>query len=297
MIYLFFSIVFSSMISIIMRLSEKHVHSTMAMFTATYATCTIIAFCFTGGPSTFVFGSGLGQAAIMGFGGGFIYLSTLVILQKNVHYNGVILSNAAKKLGSVTIPIIITVLFFHDTMGILKIIGVIVAVSAILLINLEKTPAAAGGAEGAELRGKAGAPELGSKKFLLVLILLIAGVTDSLVNIYGRTGVAEFSTHFLFFIFGTGTLIALCITIFKKEKPVPADILWGIVLGLPNYFPSRLLQLSLANIPAVIVYPVYSVGSIVISTIVGALAFREQLTRQKACALMLILISVVLLNV
>ena len=295
MIYLLLAIVCSSMIAIIMRLSEKHVRSTMVMFTTTYAVCTFTAFCFTGGPGTFVLGSGIEWAAALGFGSGFIYLGTLIFLQRSVHYNGVILSNAAKKLGSVLIPIIIAVVFFHDTMGWIKICGVIIAVAAIILINFEKKHTVSGGEESGELDREAGT-ELGSKRLLLVLLLLIAGVTDSMVNVYGRTGVADFSTHFLFFTFGTGMLIALSVSIIKKEKPVPADILWGIALGIPNYFPSRLLQLSLEEIPAVITYPVFSVGSIVISTVVGTLAFRERLTRQKMFAILLILISMALLN-
>ena len=57
------------------------------------------------------------------------------------------------------------------------------------------------------------------------------------------------------------------------------------------------MMLALERIDAILVYPIYSVGSIIIVTIIGALFFKEQLSKNKLFALSLILIALVLLNI
>ena len=46
-----------------------------------------------------------------------------------------------------------------------------------------------------------------------------------------------------------------------------------------------------------IVYPVYSVGTIIAVTLMGLAVFHERLSRQKAGALVLILAALALLNI
>ena len=83
----------------------------------------------------------------------------------------------------------------------------------------------------------------------------------------------------------------------KKKRITGADLLFGLLIGIPNYFSARFLLLALGQIPAVVTYPVYSVATIVLISLAGFLAFHEKLSRQKILALLLILLSLVLLNV
>lgn len=54
--------------------------------------------------------------------------------------------------------------------------------------------------------------------------------------------------------------------------------------------------MALPHLPAVIVYPAYSVMTIVVISIVGAVLFKEKLSRKKAAAIALIFLALVLLN-
>ncbi len=67
----------------------------------------------------------------------------------------------------------------------------------------------------------------------------------------------------------------------RREKPGKWDILFGVLLGVPNYYSSRFLLAALEEVPAVAAYPVYSVGAILLVSLFGVLVFRERLTRQK----------------
>jgi multidrug transporter EmrE-like cation transporter len=56
------------------------------------------------------------------------------------------------------------------------------------------------------------------------------------------------------------------------------------------------LLLALGELPAVLVYPVCSVGTIVAITVVGILFFKEKLSAKKISALVMIMAALALLN-
>ena len=76
-----------------------------------------------------------------------------------------------------------------------------------------------------------------------------------------------------------------------------ADVLCGLALGVPNYMSARFLLWALKAVPVVVVYPTFAVGTIIVVTCVGVLAFREKVEKRKLIALGMILGALVLLNV
>ena len=86
----------------------------------------------------------------------------------------------------------------------------------------------------------------------------------------------------------------MCIV--KRQRLSAADALFGLLIGVPNYFSSRFLLRSLSEVPAVIAYPTFSVGTIVLVTLAGAVIFREKLSKKQLIALAMILAALVLLN-
>ena len=73
-------------------------------------------------------------------------------------------------------------------------------------------------------------------------------------------------------------------------------MIFGLILGIPNYFSARFLLLALGSVPAVITYPFYSVATILVVSVLGVFLFRERISRQKWGALGIILAALVLLN-
>ena len=94
----------------------------------------------------------------------------------------------------------------------------------------------------------------------------------------------------------TALLLCIGLIIKKKQRFGPAELFFGLLVGIPNYFSSRFLLLSLDSVPAVVVFPTFSVGTIVAVSCAGVLLFREKLTRCRAVALGVILFSLILLN-
>jgi len=67
-------------------------------------------------------------------------------------------------------------------------------------------------------------------------------------------------------------------------------------LGVPNYFCTRFLLKALTQIPAFIVYPSYSVTTVILISLFGRLFFKEKLNRRQLIGVGIILVSLVLLN-
>jgi multidrug transporter EmrE-like cation transporter len=96
--------------------------------------------------------------------------------------------------------------------------------------------------------------------------------------------------------FLTAFILAFILSFTNKNKLSKNDIIFGILIGLPNYFSSKLVLMALDTLDAIVVYPVYSVGTLVTITIAGLVLFKEQLSRKKLFAIIMITISLCLLN-
>lgn len=281
MLYLMLAICCSALVSILMRVSERYVRNTMAMFSTSYAVCTVLSLLYARGLDVAGHGEGAPYAIVLGAVAGVLYLAGFVLLQKNVSRNGVILSGTAMKLGNVLIPVAVAALLFGERLGWLQLAGVVLAIAAIVLINMQKGATAEGG---------------GVQRSWLGALLLVCGAASAMVNIYDKTGAAELKDLYLCCTFFVAMLVAVALAIHGRKGIAPADVLFGLLIGIPNCHATRFLMLSLAQVPASIAYPVFSTGAIVVISVAGIALFRERLDGRKIAALAMIAVSLVLLN-
>lgn len=278
MLYLLLAIASSTLVSTAMRLSEKHIKNNMAMFIANYGICLLLARLFMGGTPLLSSESGMTMAIMQGIFSGFLYLASLYLMERNMHHNGIVLTSAFSKLG-VLVPTLMAIIIFRERPEIMQLLGMAVALCAIGLIYFEKD-----------------AFSQGSKKLLLLATLFVSGMTDSMANIYDKTGSAAFKEHYLFFTFFAALIFAVLMNL-KSRRPITMkEVGFGILIGIPNYFSARFLLLALGSVPAVIAYPVYSVATIVAISLVGVLFFKESVSNKKKAALALVMVALVLLN-
>ncbi len=278
MIYLILAIASSSLISIFMRLSENHIKNEMGMFMANYAVCSMLAIGFMDKGSSILGEEDQHLTLIIGIITGVFFLSSFLFLKYNMKYNGIVLSSTFMKLG-VIIPTIMAVVVFGEMPTIMQVMGIAIAIIAIIIINFEKD-----------------ALQEGNKKLWLLVLLLLGGLGDSMSNIFEKVGPDSGKDGFLLLTFFTALVITIVIILLGKKKLCKADILFGILVGIPNYFSARFLLASLGALDAVIVYPTYSVATMVVIAVVGVAVFRETISKKKAIALGLIAVAIALLN-
>ena len=275
MIYLVLAILSSMLVSVLMRLSETRIHNRASMLACNYLMWTVLAASFAGAVP--LPREGVAFTVGLGLVSGAMYLGGFLLLQWNIARNGVVLSATFMKLG-VLVPTAMAMLIFGERPGAVQMAGMLLAFLAILLINLER-----GSQKAASRAG-------------LVLLLLVGGSTDATAKIFEELGQAPLKDTFLLITFVTALLLCVAVCIARRQSLTGADLLFGLLIGAPNYFSSRFLLLSLNDVPAVIAYPTYSVGTIVLIALLGVWLFHERLSRRQTLAMGMILAALALLN-
>ena len=289
MLYLALAVLASSAVAIIMRLAEPHVKNNFAMFMANYFVCSSIALAYTGSSGALRIQEGTTFALLLGLVSGGLYLLNFVLLKLSIGRSGVTLASVFMKLG-VIVPALIAVIAFGEEPTVPQMLGFALAVAAILIIYIEP------GKEKSDIGSDTSGSAAAGGSLLLLVLLIVSGVTNSMTNIYDKVGEAAVKDQFLFFNFFTAFLLSGAITLIKHERVSWKDILFGVLIGIPNYHASRFLLLALGSVPAVVSYPVYNVGAIVLISIAGVLLFKEKLGRRKLIGIAMIVAALVLLN-
>ena len=278
MIYLILAIVSSMLVSVTMRLSGGRTKNNISMLAVNYFMCTALSALFAGTADFFPQIEGIGFAGFLGVISGALYLGSFMLLQWNIRVNGVVLPATFMKLG-VLVPTVLSIVLFGEKPGMMQLLGMAGAVCAILLIGLDKGQSRAKNSAG------------------LVFLLLGGGITDATSKFYEEWGVPAAENHFLLYTFAVALLLCAALAVMRGQRLTAADMGFGLMIGVPNYFSARFLLLSLSSVPAVAAYPTYSVGTIVLVTLLGALLFSERLSRRQGAAMAIILVSLALLNI
>ena len=278
MLSLLLAIASSALITIIMRLSTNKAPAGKTMLASNYLVCFLLATCYAGFDRLFPAGDGLLPALGMGVFNGILYLGGFVMMQRSVKKNGVVLSSVFMKLG-LLVPMALSIFLFGEMPTVLQIAGFILAVLAIILINFKKDGSSATAVGG------------------LLLLLLMNGGGDAMSKVFEEIGNPALSNQFLFYTFLAAFALCVLLVIFTREKPDITSILFGLLIGIPNFFSAKFLLMALQEVPAVIAYPTFSVAGLLVVTLAGVLFFKERLEKRQWVALAIIAAALVLLNV
>jgi len=278
MIFLILAVLSSAMVSIVMRVSSDKVTGNLSMLAMNYLICSALGagygHFFLWQPQT----AGFGMTVLLGIVAGVLYLAGFVMLQRSVRNHGVVLSSVFMKLG-LLVPIVLSLVFFREIPTASQIAGFLIAVLAIVLINLKRS--------GSTNRFGMG----------LILLLLLGGGCDAMSKVYEVLGNPDLSEQFLFYTFLVAFLLCAALVVRARERFGWKELLFGVLIGIPNFFSAKFLLLALNFLPAVVVYPSFSVATLLIITLTGVAVFKERLSRLQWAALAAIVAALVLLNI
>ncbi len=278
MVSLILAVLSSALVSVSMRLGEAKAKNGTAMLAVNYLMCLALAWADGGFAAPFPKTPGLPLTLALGGINGLLYLAGFVLLQGSIRKNGVVLSSTFMKLG-LLVSIAISVLFFGERPTALQGLGFLLAIGAILLINCRPAGQKAGHVLG------------------LLALMGANGLADAMSKCFEELGDPALAGHFLLYTFAAALLCCLLLTLKSgKARPGIWELAFGCLIGIPNFYSAKFLLGALQAIPAVIVYPVASVGTILAVTLAGCLLFREGLNRRQWAALVLILLALTLLN-
>jgi len=200
---------------------------------------------------------------------GVILISGFVLFSLSAQKAGVAITAISSRM-AVIISVILGILIFGDSAGIVKISGICLAILAFYL-TLKK--------------GKNERPPL-SIMLLPLAVFLFMGLNDVILKVtqyyfIGNSNENEMvsyaATSFLF-----GFLLGIPVAgyrYFVKHQPVKIKALGaGIILGLLNWFSTYYLLKGLAVMEVSVFIPLLNISVVTISSLIGFFIFREKLS-------------------
>lgn len=273
------TILCSTLLAVFMRMSESRAKGKMTVLAANYLTCILLAAGYSGIGDLFPAQTeGFGITLLLGVITGVFYMLALVFNQQSIAKNGVVLSSVFAKVGSLLVPIVVALCFYEARPSAFQIIGAVLAVFSIILICDN---------------GKKGAL---ASVTVLIILLMVEGMASAMGKIFDADGAATLKNQYLLYTFGTAFLISLVAAIVNKEKPGLWEILFGVLIGVSNFYASQFMLEALTQVAEVVFYPTRGVLVILLITLAGVFLFREKLQKKQWIAMAVILLSVALLN-
>lgn len=199
---------------------------------------------------------------------GFLFIVTFNLLAFGTQKIGIAISTVANKM-SMIIPVIIGISLFSEKLGMFKLIGIVLAISAIYMTSTKS--------------GKLSF----DKKFLPIILLIFfgQGMADGTLSWVQKFSINDENTPLffasVFLIAGIlGSVFLIYETIKNGFKLEFKNLIWGIGLGIPNYLTLHFFVRSLQSpiFESSQVFPIVNMGVIVLTALAGILLFREKLS-------------------
>ena len=285
MIYLLLSILSSTVIFVVFRLYKKYEVNTLQAIIVNYFIACIVGFFgyiesiddLVRIPSESWF---LGTVFL-----GAMFITVFNLAASTTQRSGLSVVSVATKM-SVAIPVFFGIFIYNESLGFLKVTGIILALAAVYLSSIKT---------------KKG---ISIKKENLIFPLLVfvgSGIIDTTINYLenfyvSETDVGLFSSS----IFGVagiiGTTILIGQAVLGKLKITWKNIAGGIALGIPNYFSIYFLVMALRSpgFENSVIFTLNHVGIVLASTILGIVLFKEVLLKKNWIGIALAVISIIL---
>lgn len=213
---------------------------------------------------------------------GFLFIAVFNIMALTAQKNGLSVASVASKM-SVIIPICFGLYVYNESVSFQKIAGIILALVAVYLTSIKSKENSV----------------VTKALYLPILLFFGSGVIDTSINYFAPDDkIPLFSA----LIFGAAFCIGSTILVFRalKFKSVfnIRSLPLGITLGLVNYASIYFLlkALRVDGLESSTLFTVNNVSIVAISTLVGLLMFREQISIKNCLGIGLALISIVLVT-
>lgn len=199
---------------------------------------------------------------------GALFIIVFNLMALTTQRSGLAVVSVATKM-SLIIPIIFGLLYYKESLGILKFVGIILALIAVYLVSVK------------------GVHQVVIKKnaFLLpLLVFLGSGIVDTSIKFLEDAFVAQNEVPiFSATIFGAAATLGIVLLLIHwfrgKFKFRFKNVVGGIALGIPNYFSVFFLVKALRSgiLESSGIFTVNNVMIVLLSTLVGLIIFKERL--------------------
>lgn len=270
MVLLLLSILSSTAIFVVFKLSERLRVRVLPIITINYTVATLLGF-FLANKKEFAHNPLYSNWLLIGIIIGVFYIIMFFLLARSTKTAGITPTTIAAKM-SVIFPIALSIAIEpNDTLTPIKLSGFFLAIFALVLATYRSD----------KNSGKE------QKLWLPILIFFGMGLTDSLVKYAQSVYITDdLNALFAATVFGTSAIIGYTVILFKPEDRIkllqPRTILVGAILGVAN-FGSAYFFIAMLNhstrfhfLDNSTLIGTNNVGIVLVSTLIGLFVFNEK---------------------
>ncbi len=219
---------------------------------------------------------------------GILFIVVFILIAKTTQISGLSVASVATKM-SVVIPIVFGLVYYKESLGFLKLLGILFALLAVYLVsNKSKT--------GISINKK--------DLILPILVFLGSGIIDTSIKYLEEAFVGEDDISiFSAILFLAAAIFGLIVVLFQairgNLKIELKNIIAGTLLGIPNYFSIYFLVKALRSdiLESSGVFAINNVAIVTLSTIVGIILFQEKLLPKNWVGILLAIVSIILIAI
>lgn len=283
MIYLALSVLSSSFIFVVFKLFTRYKVETLFAIVVNYmVACSVGLFFYKGNLSlsevpekSWFFGT----AAL-----GVLFILIFNLIAATAQKVGVSVASVATKM-SLVVPVLFGVAVYHEELGPLKIVGILLALAAVYFASAKE--------KSVDFRK--------ASLLLPLAVFLGSGVIDTSIKYIQEFHVKEVDYPiFSATVFAAAAVTGILFIIFKSfNQPVKItfrNILGGIALGVPNYSSIYFLLKALQHdsLNSASVFTINNVAIVMLSTLLGIIIFKERLSTKNWAGIGLAIVSILL---
>ena len=217
---------------------------------------------------------------------GVLFIVIFNLMARTSQLLGVSVASVATKM-SLAIPVATGVWWYGESLGPLKILGILMALVAVYFTSIKKRKG----------------PFVLRSLYLPLLVFLGSGVIDSSLKyletyLVPRADFPVFSAT----LFASAAALGIIGILIREPSNLlhfrPVNILGGISLGIPNFFSIFFLlrALQTEGLNSASIFTLNNVCIVMVTTLLGIILFKEQLSLRNWMGIVLAVISIVLIS-
>jgi len=214
---------------------------------------------------------------------GFLFITIFNVMAISANVIGVSVTSVANKM-SLVIPVVYAIFFLNDSIGLVKVFGLILAVIGVYLTSKSD---------------KKSTTKVKGAVMLPLIVFIGSGIIDTLfkfneINTIGQYGLNAFLAWIFYTAFVLGVLQIIYAKVKNNENFQLKAIWGGLLLGVPNVASGYYLvkTLSVEGFESSVVFPVNNMAIVSISAIVGIWFFKEKMSRANFSGIIICLLAI-----
>ncbi len=286
MIYLLLTIILTTAIYIVFKLLDRFnvdiLHALVFNYLIASVSCGLFAY-QTIETNTFQFPQGMGMVAGMGI----LFISTFFIYAYSTKIAGIAATSVVSRM-SVIIPVLFGFFAFKESMNILKIGGIILALFAFYLSTKKE--------------------EDHIRKFFPFLILLLVfigvGVVDTMQSAYRKFYIRHDHElfHFLFYVYSFSLMIGISVLVLRsiiqkrKINQWGKHMIAGIIIGVFNVGATFSFIKGVGYFQISTFIPILNVSLVLINTLIGFSIFKEKFRFTNVIGVIIAIVAIIIIS-